>query len=366
MSPSILAIGTAVPENAIKQPDIAEFMAAAHGLDALEKRQLKILYRATGISQRHSVISDYSSVNMEDWKFYPKSNDLKPFPTTEDRGKLYRQQALKLSSKAIDNCLEQCEVDTSRVTHLITVSCTGMYAPGLDIDIINHYGLSKNIERTAINFMGCYAAITAIKHAKSICSNNEKSIVLVVCLELCTIHFQNKKTDDNLLANSIFSDGAGAFLMGSEPEYQEKVRLKPIKFHSDLLPEGSDDMAWNIGDFGYEMKLSAYVPDLIQSGIKSLISNLTNNIERKPQHFAIHPGGKKILEVIENELEISRDQNLAAHEVLRHYGNMSSPTLLFVLKKLLGQLSDEHKGENVLSLAFGPGLTLESMLLEVC
>ncbi len=364
MRPTIHAIGTAVPKNCIDQSTVCEFMTMAHGLNQEESRKLKVLYRATGISTRFSVISDYSSTNPEDWNFYAQNKGMKPFPTTSQRGELYRSNAIHLSRQAIGKCLKSSRIGTHEITHLITVSCTGMYAPGLDFDIINQMGLQKNIQRTSINFMGCFAALTAMKAANSICNSDPKSIVLVVCVELCTIHFQNENTEDNLLANSIFGDGAAAFVMSSRKS-KEFPGLSPEKFHSNIIPEGRGEMAWNIGDFGYEMKLSSYVPDLIKNGIGMLVSDLTKELDSQPDLFAIHPGGKKILEVIESELGISKSRNQHAYSVLRKFGNMSSPTLLFVLQCILESISEADAGKHVLGLAFGPGLTLESTLLKV-
>ncbi|MCE7994881.1 MAG: type III polyketide synthase [Roseivirga sp.] len=364
---TIQSIGTALPENSIDQRRIAEFMSQAHGFDSDRKNKLLALYRASGISQRHSVIADYSSLDQKRWTFYPHSKDLRPFPSTGERSKLYRKHALNLSLRAIENCLEKLPISNQEITHIITVSCTGMYAPGLDIDLVKSLGLSTSVQRTSINFMGCYAALTAMKGADAICKSQPKAKVLVVATELCTIHFQNKTDDDNLLANAIFSDGSAAMLVTNQShKYGRDPVLSPKAFHCDLLTDGEKDMAWNIGDFGFEMRLSAYVPDLVQSGIKSLVNSLTGKLSNAEiKHYAIHPGGKKILSVIEEELGIEKSANHTAHKVLREYGNMSSPTVLFVLKGLLEGLNEKNKGDNVLSLAFGPGLTLESILFEV-
>lgn len=364
MSPSIHAIGTAVPKNAIIQTDIGQFMSAAHGLNEYESRQLSVLYRATGIRQRHSVIHDYSTTNREEWDFYPNSKDLKPFPSTSDRAEIYEKNAIGLACNAIEACLNQCDIKAQSITHLITVSCTGMYAPGLDIDVVNAMGLNKTVSRCSINFMGCYAAITALKQANAICKSEPKANVLVLCVELCTLHFQNNKTDENLLANALFSDGAAALVLSNEQK-ENGISLVPIEFHCDLLPDGDKEMAWQIGNHGFQMKLSSYVPDLIGKGIGDLIEKLTANLTSSPSHYAFHPGGKRILEVIENELGITKDQNFAAYDVLKNYGNMSSPTVLFVLKQLMSTLSKDNKDETIMSLAFGPGLTLESMILKI-
>ena len=360
MSAFITSIGIANPPYQITQEEVHGIMVKAHQLDEEEAQKLKALYRASGIGSRYSVIKDYQQNGAFD--FYPQNDELDPFPTTADRNKLFAKTALEISLEAIRNCLPG-EFDISEITHLITVSCTGLYAPGLDIDIVYELGLNKSVERTGINFMGCYAAFNALKVANSICSCDTSAKVLVVCTELCSIHFQKKKTEDNLLANALFGDGSAAVLI--EPRASTDVALEMKNFSCDLLPNGINDMAWNIGDFGFEMKLSAYVPDVNEEGINTLLGRLSDENFSHFEHYAVHPGGKKILSVVEDKMGIDKSQNITAHEVLREYGNMSSPTILFVLKKLMDKLSVENDGDQIFSLAFGPGLTLESMILDI-
>ena len=359
----ISAIGTAVPENKIAQIKIFEFMSRAHGFKGKDETRLKALYRASGITTRHSVIQDYGNLDMSNWSFYPHNENLKPFPTTQQRSELYQKTAGVLAEKAVKNCIQKSSTQLNEITHLITISCTGMYAPGLDIDLINRLGMRPDVQRTCINFMGCYAAITGIRAADAFCKADPKAKVLVVSAELCTIHFQNKPDEDNLLANALFSDGAAALLMTSSE--QSNKGLSPAAFHNQLLNDGGENMAWNIGNFGFEMKLSSYVPTLIESGIAGMIEQLKQKLDGVAiQQYAIHPGGKRILEVIEQELGLSKEDNRNAYAVLKNYGNMSSATLMFVLEKLMTE--KPKKGEHCLSVAFGPGLTLESMVLEVC
>jgi alpha-pyrone synthase len=355
MSSFINSIGTAVPPHEILQSDVVNFMIKAHGLNDTEAHDLKVLYRATGIQKRHTTIPDYGRES--DFEFYPENADLTPFPSTKKRVDHYRNQALKISAAAAHECLSgKCE--PKEITHLITVSCTGMYAPGLDIDLVNALGLNPHIERTCINFMGCYAAFNALKVADHIC-NSGNAKVLVVCTELCTVHFQKEKNEDNLLANALFGDGSAAVLVESNAG-ERSIELS--KFRCDLLPSAQGEMAWKIGDFGFEMKLSAYVPDAIRSSIQPLLGRLKKDLAVEEfDFFAIHPGGKRILKVVEEQLKIDKDRNKYGHEVLGDYGNMSSPTILFVLKRILDSLETSDHGKSLLAFAFGPGLTLESL-----
>jgi len=366
MNSYICAIGTANPPLRIPQMQIAGFMAEALGFNATDTRKLQALYRVSGIEHRYTVLEDYTKAN-GDYTFYPNTPDLEPFPTVKSRMALYKEHALALSVTAINDCLSQIpEVTLSSITHLITVSCTGMYAPGLDIEILEELHLPGTIRRTAINFMGCYAAFNGLKAADAFCQANPQARVLVVCTEICTIHFQKYRETDHLISNALFGDGAAAVLIQAQPT--ESVNLSLESFHCDLVPSGKKEMAWHISDFGFEMTLSSYVPDMIKKGIRQLTDNLLQHLPvsfQDIQLFAIHPGGRKILECIEHELGLTKSHNRFSYDILRHFGNMSSATVLFVLKSLMESLSPEQDGDPILSFAFGPGLTLESMLLKV-
>lgn len=360
----ITAIGTATPENRHHQMEVAEFMVKAMNLDQAQTRKLRAVFRKSGIDYRHSVLDDYGKTS--GFKFYPEKLNGRNLPSTAGRLALYRNNALPLSIQAIQNCLTpESAVKRDTITHLIVVSCTGMYAPGLDIDLVKTLNLNPSVQRTCINFMGCYAAFNALKVGAAFCTQDKDATVLIVCTELCSIHFQNQPTDDNLLANALFADGAAALIMRNTPS-PTATSFETIAFHHELATEGENDMAWSIGDFGFEMRLSAYVPDIIQKGIKKLTHALLEKINGHAiNYYAIHPGGKKILEVIERELGLTSDQNTHAYAVLREFGNMSSPTVLFVLHRLVAHLNGTANHKHVLSVAFGPGLTLESMILKV-
>ncbi|GAA4013264.1 type III polyketide synthase [Hymenobacter fastidiosus] len=367
MTSFLCAIGTATPDHRIAQPQIATFMAEALQLDDANARKLRALYRVTGIGHRYSVLPDYSRAN-GDFTFFPNTPDLEPFPGVGQRMAVYREHALPLSVAAARNCLRQVpEVTLASITHLVTVSCTGMYAPGLDIELVQALGLSSNIRRTCVNFMGCYAAFNALKLAEAFCQADANARVLIICTELCTIHFQKNREDDHLISNALFGDGSAAALVQATPA-QNGPSLALAAFHCGLEPDGRADMAWHINDFGFEMTLSSYVPRMIQKGIRKLTDDLLQNLPvklRDIHSFAIHPGGRKILETIEQELGMSTDDNRFAYKVLREYGNMSSATVLFVLRELMASLTPADAGAPVLSFAFGPGLTLEAMLLQV-
>lgn len=341
-------------------------MEKTMGLDSYNSRKLHTIFKASGIDYRYTVLNDYDKE--DSFSFFPNTPEHEPFPSTQRRLQVFQEHALNLSAAAVKNLQQGApHISLQQVTHLIVVCCTGMYAPGLDIELVQMLGLATTVQRTSITFMGCYAAFNAIKVADAFCKADENARVLIVCTELCSLHFQKEATDDNFLANALFADGAAAVLIEGKTN-STKPALKLEAFHSDLAPEGKRDMAWSIGDLGFEMRLSTYVPDIIKKGIRTLTNLLLQKIADNGsgiRYYAIHPGGKKILEAIQQELNITEEQNKAAYDVLRNYGNMSSPTVLFVLNEIYKKIVASDHDARVLSFAFGPGLTLESMLLKI-
>ena len=359
----ISSIGTAVPKYNTNQVDIAEFMVDRLSMDDEAARELKILYRASGIKTRYSVLPDFQQNG--GMPFFNDGPD-RDEPTVASRMTLFKKEALALGISAVKSALDQTNLAPPDFTHLIAVSCTGMYAPGLDIELIEELGFNTNIERTAINFMGCYAAFNALKAANYIVNAEPEAKVMIVCVELCTIHYQDKTDADSLLANALFSDGAAAAIITSGGHGPTELEL--LQHYADLSLVGKNEMSWNIGDTGFDMKLSGNVPEVIQQGIKQLTSSLLSELPvslTDIDFYAIHPGGKRIIEVIEKELNILPESNRPAREVLKSYGNMSSPTILFVIKHILNSLSRSDNDKKILCFAFGPGLTMESMLLNI-
>jgi predicted naringenin-chalcone synthase len=356
----IISIGTALPSFRHEQDSIREFMDAAYALNETDSRKLRFLYRQSGIKYRYSVIPDYSRES-KDWKFYPHSENLEPFPTLEQRMAWYERYAAHLSIEAIRSCIHE-KVKESEITHLISISCTGMSAPGLDLQVMELMDVPKNIYRTSVNFMGCYAAIHGMKIADSICKTESHAKVLVFCTELCTLHFQREATEDNIASSLLFGDGAAAILVTSDDDPHKGVYLDG--FYSEVVPKGKKDMSWELSSSGFLMKLSGYVPELIQEDIDSLIHNSLNTVNLKKEditHWCIHPGGKRILEAISKSMNLVKESLAESYEVLSDYGNMSSPTILFVLKQMWPDLMHQKKSK-IMGTAFGPGLTMETFI----
>lgn len=353
----IISIGTALPQYRHNQEDILRFMQRVYSADATAQRKMKFLYHHSGISSRHSVIADYSRPATE-WKFYPRTENLEPFPSLEQRMALYNRYAAPLSVDAIRNCLKHL-LAPQEITHLITVSCTGMSAPGLDLQVMDMMGLSNTLFRTSINFMGCYAAIHALKLADAICKTDTGARVAIVCTELCTLHFQREPTVDNITSSMLFADGAAAALV-THDEFPGRG-LKIEDFYSEIIPKGKKDMAWELSSTGFLMTLSGYIPNLIEEDFEQLVERSLQHARTKKEniaHWCIHPGGKRILEAVSRSLQLHDTALQHSYTVLQKFGNMSSPTILFVLKHILDAY--QAADEKVLAAAFGPGLTMET------
>jgi predicted naringenin-chalcone synthase len=355
----ITAIETAVPENCFSQQTLSSFYMDSTE-DEIHKRKIKIVAAKTGIGQRYSVLKDFGEDN-PDYELFSKLSSGEPGLSV--RMQLFRKYAVDLSLAAIQK-IESFELQKPAITHIITVTCTGLFAPGLDIELIRTLGLSPAIQRSSVNFMGCNAAVIALKNADAICRSEPDAKVLIVCTELCTIHFQKRFNDDYILSNLIFGDGAAAVMMASRPEassYARKVQIN--RFNSMILHNGYRDMAWQLSETGFIMNLTSYVPGLIKENILPMLDAIGLNPSQIAQ-WAIHPGGKKIVDDFALALNLDKTSLADTYEVLKNYGNMSSPTVLFVLKQVLAKAGSGRSGDQIFAAAFGPGLSIETMQLQ--
>ena len=250
-SPSIKAIGTAVPPHKISQEHHYTILESANGLNRAEKLQLRKIYSHSGITSRHSVLEEFGHQDKTGNILFHPSGIEEPVSVSK-RMDLYEKYAADLCIRAVKDCLDKIpSLKCSAITHLVTFSCTGMFAPGLDILLVEKMSLNRNVERTCINFMGCYGAFNGLKMADTICKANPEAKVLVVCVELCTLHFQKRMEDDFLLSNALFADGAAAVLIEAKAQNTPQKQLELKSFFCDLYFEGRQDMAWNIALLSY-------------------------------------------------------------------------------------------------------------------
>jgi predicted naringenin-chalcone synthase len=346
-------IATAVPPHNVHKA----FIAFAAGLlpEGTMRNLFRRMARLSAIESRYSFVNPIST---EDggWKDEQQVFEPGNFPTTARRMQWFEQFSPQLAHSALD-ALSLTESDRKSVTHVIVTSCTGLYAPGLDFEVVHHLGLDTSVERTMIGFMGCYAAINALKSAHHIVRSQPDAKVLVMNLELCTLHFQEAHELEQVLSFLVFADGCAASLISAEPR-----GLAIDNFLSVQIPETSHLITWRIGELGFDMHLSGEVPGEIGRALRESGTLVTRG--RDPLSidlWAVHPGGRTILDSVERGLGLPADALSSSREVLAQFGNMSSATVMFVLRQIMQRA---QAGQQGCAMSFGPGLTAETMLFH--
>ncbi len=360
MISNILSISTACPSLNWSQEKIACKLTEMLGLTSEQSKKLHHIYQNSAIDSRYSVVTDFGKQRGE-WEFwgneYPDS-----VPGTFQRNQLYKQEAPALACKAALAALQKWGRDPAEITHIISISCTGVMAPGIEFLLIKQLGLQPTVRRLGINMMGCFGAFKGLEIANTFAKENPQHRILVVCTELCSLHFQADQSHDTLLANALFADGAAAVIVGAEVRPNETSLFSIIRNQSLGLDNTLDKMSWEIGDNGFFMQLSSYVPPLIKRHIQELVTPLLKDKAGIEEcDWPIHPGGKSILQALERALDLKEHQTIASWETLKNYGNMSSATFLFVLKRLSQQKSSNQWA---VGIGFGPGLSMEGILLH--
>jgi alpha-pyrone synthase len=415
MAVTLRALQTVVPPTVLVQEQVRDIFAAQPGLSRLAQRLVTASFNLSGIDTRHTVIEELTLDSEEaNPQFFDAATQRLLVPGTRVRNELYIEQASTLFVEAGRRALAACPgVDAADITHVITVSCTGFYAPGPDYMLVRELGLAPSTQRYHLGFMGCYAAMPALRTAKQFVEADPNAVVLVVSAELCSLHLRTSSDPDTIVASSLFSDGAAAGIVSSRPPAPGEAALVLDHFETVITPVGEGDMAWKIGDEGFEMVLSSYVPHIIDEHIESALAPLFGRDESLTRaladgvlaeagavtveadlggstgatepaaagqvltatapgsplstaiaHWAIHPGGRSILDKTETKLGLTEAQLVPSRETLRTNGNMSSATILFVMKAILDG-DGTADGDRLCAMAFGPGLTVESSLMTV-
>jgi predicted naringenin-chalcone synthase len=358
----IQAIGTAIPENEIRQERAMEYL-----INSFEKipeealRKIRAIFKRSGIEKRYTVQSSYCRDKDFLWG---RNNGEVPF--TRERMEIFKEEAPALALKSIKTLPDSLELN---IDSLIAITCTGLMAPGLEIMIANKLQLTPQSKKMAVNFMGCYGMFHGWKIAENELKASQSKRVLISSVELCSLHFQRNLENSDILANAIFGDGAACCVLTSiKPT--ERPFLELLKTGTHLFPEGAEDLKWEVSDTGFEMILSSELPRLIRNNLKGVIDRFLREqgLDRTEiDFFAIHPGGPKILEESKNALMIDSESMNSSTQVLRDFGNMSSTTILFILNDLLEKLRKvkPKKTQNILALAFGPGFTIELATFRV-
>jgi predicted naringenin-chalcone synthase len=278
----------------------------------------------------------------------------------------YEKWAIDLIKKSVRELAEKNNIDFNSIDRLITISCTGFFAPGLDYELIQEFKISPSVKRTNIGFMGCAASLIGVNSVWEAMKQNDNENILMVSVELCSLHLQTEPTRDNILANMIFADGAAAaFFSKNNLSAERKLEIQFAE--SFLFEDSAKFMGWKIGNNGFEMMLSSELPKIILNSaapkIKEILIKKGIDIS-KIKHWALHPGGRAILDSLQNGLELSDIQLQPSREVLKNFGNLSSVSILFVLKNVI-EIENLEKDEYCCAIAFGPGLTMELVLFKV-
>jgi predicted naringenin-chalcone synthase len=354
-------IGVATPAGTLDQEAAAAFAAARCCASERQRAWLQHIYQHSGIQRRASVLlrPDDGIDALE--AFYPlPSSPEDRGPTTAARLRRYAAAAAPLAAEACRTALADARADPAAITHLVTVSCTGLVSPGLDAELIQCLGLSPDIGRINLGFMGCHGALNGLRAASALAHSAPDARVLLCCVELCSLHFRYGWDPQKVVANALFADGAAAVTIGPDVGGADGYRL--VDTASRLAPGTGDAMTWRIGDHGFEMALSRDVPRLIRGSIGAWLDDwLARHELAVPDvvHWAIHPGGPKIIQMVTESLALPQEAGRASAMVLAEHGNMSSPTVLFILSRLRAQAASGP----CIMLGFGPGLVLEAALL---
>lgn len=336
-------VATAVPDHDVHD----KFVSYCPRLlpDEKTRRLFDRMARRAQVEHRYSSLQPHPDPERLDVEGFYAPDE---FPDTRARMRRFERDAFPLARRALDR------LDLGGVSHLITTTCTGFYAPGLDLQVLAHYGLPASVERSAIGFMGCYAALNALKLARHIVRSDPGARVLVLNLELCTLHLKSSGSLEEMLSFLIFADGCAAGIVSARPQ-----GLELRDFATVVLPEAAGQITWRIGESGFDMHLSGQVPGSIAAGLPAGLGAVLGSWRREEvAHWAVHPGGRSVLDAVREGGGLEEEQLAPSREVLRRYGNMSSPTIMFVLDAIMKAPGAGGPG---CAMAFGPGLTVESM-----
>lgn len=365
MTFSIRGIGTAVPSHTMSQDEATSLARQVICETPEQAKLLGVLYRKSGVQKRHTVLPHRIALNWlptvrTDGTTANRTTILGP--TTRERMQFFAEHAPPLAQEASLGALNESGVEARDITHLVTVTCTGFDAPGVDTALMNGLKLRPTTQRIQVGFMGCHGAINGLRVAQALTMAHPSANVLLCAVELCSLHYRFYWDPQRIVANAIFADGAAA-IVGSNGRDADQSVWHAVATGSCLLPDSEDAMSWRVGDHGFEMTLDARVPDLIRWHLRPWLETWLNEQGFSLQSigsWAIHPGGSRILSAVEESLELGHEATAISREVLAQYGNMSSPTVLFILERLR-----KHKAiRPCVALGFGPGMFVEAAIFN--
>lgn len=346
--PAIIGLATGVPDARYGQRDIAEYFSKLQTDDPRRARAIRFVFDRAGVGYRHMIIDEH---------FYTRTQ------TTQERNDLYMAESVVLGERTIQKGLDAAGIRPDQIDDFIVVSCTGVRVPGLDLLLAERLGMRHDLQRTCVLGMGCYGAFPGLRTARQAVTNQPGRLALVLSLEICSVHMQMVDTPESVVSSALFADGAAMALVGDG-----QGKLMPRMLHSATFSDYStlDHMTFDLTDQGFRMYLSSYVPDLLASQIESFVAGLLDSHELRNEDvrfWGIHPGSTKIVDYVQDRLKLADEQVEFSHQILYEYGNMSSPTILFVLDRIQ-ECGNPEPGDYGVLLAFGPGLTMEGLLVQ--
>jgi predicted naringenin-chalcone synthase len=368
MTLAILGLGTALPDAVISQSDAFRVARAlAHPTDE-QATWLPTMYNGSGVATRHTALGNAVIRDMLDGSTHTGSPYLPTGapddrgPTTAQRMQHYAELAPPLAVEAAAAALRSSGLRGADLTHLVTVSCTGFIAPGIDAALIRALGLSATVQRTHVGYMGCHGAFNGLRVARAFGAEKPDARVLLCAVELCTLHYHYGWDAQKVIANALFADGAAA-VVGVSGAAAPPETWRVAATGSCLIPDSETAMTWTIGNHGFEMSLSRAVPRLIAQNLRPWLEDWLHRqgvALNEVGSWAVHPGGPRILDAVEEGLGLPREATNVSRAVLAEHGNMSSPTILFILDRL--RAADAPRP--CVALGFGPGLMAEALLLR--
>lgn len=393
MNTAILGLGTSAPDHCMSQDEALTMCQDIICETDRHRRLARVLFRKSHVENRHLAIPHQiaytwsqpaeKTIAVGGGTLNRSLPDELPTvipgesagPTTGERMGLYAELAGELAFQSAKTALGESKLSGSAITHLVVVTCTGFHSPGVDIELIQRLGLPSTTQRINIGFMGCHAAINGLRTALAITQADVAARVLVCCVEICSLHYRFQWDDEGIIGNALFADGSASLVLGqtdadnkaavSDPDCAWKL----IDTGSVIIPDSTDEMSWKVGDHGFEMKLTSGVGVAIENTLRDWLVDwlATHGLTLGDiDHWGVHPGGPKILTAVENSLKLEKEQLNTSRSILWHYGNMSSPTVLFILNEFMTSRSDLPAGKPAhgLLLAFGPGLVAEVALIQ--
>ena len=340
--PRILGIGTATPPIRLTQEQT--FHAAGY-----ETERIRRIFANSDIEYRHFYFG--GTPNLQE--------------NSDQQNQRYLSGAVKTGCRAILNCVESAGMTVKDVDFLAVCTCTGYVCPDVGSRLIAHMGFRRNVQRAAIVGLGCAGAVPALQRASDFVRANPGRTALMLAVEICSACYYVDNTLETVIGNAICADGAAAFLLGTEPKTAHAFP-RIIDFESFLDTEQIEQVGLQHKEGKLRIVLGASIQQLVGPMIETALLQLLRR-QRLSQSdirfWVFHPGGRKVIDNVQRHFGISEDQLRFSRTVLRNYGNMSSPTIMFVLDEVV-RTGDPHAGDWGVIIALGPGMAAEVALLR--